>query len=81
MGAASGATGSNNWRSFPNNFVYSGGWYGSSANNRGNFGYYWSSTARNTYNAYYLYFVSSNVSPTGNSDKSRGFSVRCVISQ
>ncbi|RYC74649.1 InlB B-repeat-containing protein [Candidatus Nanosyncoccus alces] len=45
MGGNTSSTDSNNWRSFPNNFVYSGYWYGSSAYNRGYYGYYWSSTA------------------------------------
>ncbi len=73
---------SNKWRSFPNNFVYSGGWAGSSADIRGNGGYYWSSTAGSTDNAYYLVFVSSIVSPTYYVvNKYYGFSVRCVISQ
>ena len=79
MGGGTSATDSNNWRSFPNNFVYSGGWNGSSANSRGGYGDYWSSTANDTYNAYYLYFSSGSVNPgTGNGDKSYGVSVRCV---
>ena len=78
MGAATGAAGSNNWRSFPNNFVYSGYWYGSSAYYRGNYGYYWSSTAGNTSSAYNLYFHSGYVNPTNSSDKYYGHSVRCV---
>ncbi|MBQ1373478.1 hypothetical protein IIY66_01585, partial [Candidatus Saccharibacteria bacterium] len=81
MGAASGATGSNNWRSFPNNFVYSGNWYGSSAYYRGSYGYYWSSTAYSTYYAYGLYFGSSSVYPANNGNKYGGYSVRCVVSQ
>ena len=81
MGAASGATGSNDWRSFPNNFVYSGRWIGSSAYYRGNGGYYWSSTASGTNYAYYLGFYSSYVYPTDNYYKYLGYSVRCVVSQ
>ena len=81
MGAATGAAGSNNWRSFPNNFVYSGGWYGSSANYRGGNGYYWSSTASYTSVAYGLGFSSSGVSPASNYGKYYGLSVRCVVSQ
>ena len=73
------ATASNRWRSFPNNFVYSGGWDGSSAYNRGYYGYYWSSTASDTNYAYYLYFNSGSVSPgVYNSNKYYGGSVRCV---
>ena len=79
MGAASGTAGSNNWRSFPNNFVYSGSWDGSSAYGRGYNGSYWSSTASNISSAYRLYFSSDNVSPgTYDNNKSNGFSVRCV---
>ena len=79
MGAATGAAGSNNWRSFPNNFVYSGDWYGSSASDRGSNGYYWSSTASITVLAYYLYFGSGSVDPAGGyGNKYVGFSVRCV---
>ena len=81
MGAASGTIGSNNWRSFPNNFVYSSYWGGSSARGRGYYGYYWSSTANSTYGAYYLYFSSSYVDPTDGSGKNYGYSVRCVVSQ
>ena len=83
MGGTGGWQGSteasNRWRSFPNNFVYSGYWYGSSAYSRGNLGYYWSSTALNTDYAYYLYFGSGSVDPgTNGSGKDGGNSVRCV---
>ena len=81
MGGNTSATGSNNWRSFPNNFVYSGSWYGSSADFRGYGGHYWSSTAYSTGGAYYLYFYSSYVAPSVNFYKNYGFSVRCVVSQ
>ena len=70
---------SNRWRSFPNNFVYSGNWHGSSAGKRGSFGYYWSSTASNNSYAYSLYFYSGDVDPgTYGGGKGNGFSVRCV---
>ncbi len=81
MGGNTSEQGSNNWRSFPNNFVYSGGWFGSSAGSRGIYGFYWSSTAYNTDFAYSLYFYSSYVSPTYNYYKYGGYSVRCVVSQ
>ncbi len=42
------------------------------------FGYYWSSTANNSDNAYDLYLDNSNVSPAGNFIKYAGSSVRCV---
>ena len=66
-------------RTYPNNFLYSSYVYGASLNNRGNYGYYWSSTANNSYNAYYLYFSSTSVSPgTNSSSKFCGWSVRCI---
>ena len=68
---------SNAWRSFPNNFIYSGYWNGSSPNSRGSNGYYWSSTAGDTSNAYYLYLYNSYVSFYSN-NKYYGSSVRCV---
>ncbi len=69
----------NKLRAFPNNFLYSGSFNTSSANNRGSHGSYWSSTAVNNNTSYYLYLGSSNVNPgTGSLNKSNGFSVRCV---
>jgi uncharacterized protein (TIGR02145 family) len=66
-------------RNFPNNFLYSGNFYTSSASNRGSNGYYWSSTAYNYYYSYNLYLHSSNVSPgTSYSEKYNGRSIRCV---
>ena len=78
MGNDTSSLGSNNWRSFPNNFVYSGYWYGSSARRRGNYGYYWSSTASNSDYAYYLYLYSGSVYPGDGGNKYSGYSVRCV---
>ena len=79
MGGGTGSAASNNWRSFPNNFVYSGYWYGSSANNRGNGGFYWSSTAYYPNYAYGLRFYSDYVGPgTDGNNKFNGNSVRCV---
>ncbi len=52
---------------------------GSSVNNAGSQGRYWSSTYNNTNNAYNLYFNSSgNVNPQNNNNKNLGFAVRCV---
>ena len=69
---------SNAWRSFPNNFIYSGYWYNSSPSSRGGYGYYWSSTADSyTSSAYYLYFYNSYVG-TSNNSKYNGYSIRCV---
>ena len=44
----------------------------------GDYGYYWSSVASSSPNAYYLYFLSSIVRPSGNSYRFYGLSVRCV---
>ena len=74
------AEASNRWRSYPNNFVYSGYVNGSSVSNRGAYGYYWSSSAGNSSSAYYLVFYSSGVNPgTGNvGSKYYGSMARCV---
>ena len=70
---------SNRWRTYPNNFVYSGYVNGSSVNDRSSSGYYWSSSAGYSNYAYYLYFNSSNVYPGTNlSSKYYGWMVRCV---
>ena len=46
--------------------------------NAGSYGYYWSSTASSSYNAYYLYFSSGNFYPANYNYKCFGTSVRCV---
>ena len=74
------ATAGRNLRAYPNNFVYSGYFYSSSAGGRGSYGYYWSSTALHSSGGYLLRFNSSSVSPgTGDSNKYLGSSVRCVL--
>ncbi|MBQ3452578.1 hypothetical protein IJG28_00010 [Candidatus Saccharibacteria bacterium] len=68
-------------RSYPNNFVYSGGVSSGLVSNRGSYGYYWSSTAISSNYAYYLYLNSSSVNPgTNRSVKYQGWPVRCVVS-
>jgi len=57
--------------------VYAGHYYSSSFGNGGSNGYYWSSTAYSSANAYYLVFDSSN-SGVYDGTKRYGFSVRCV---
>ena len=80
MGNNTSSQGSNIWRSFPNNFVYSGERLGSSAGLRGGYGIYWSSTAYGGYHAYFLHFNGDYVSPaTSSRDRVSGFSVRCVV--
>ena len=74
-----GNTATKAFRQFPNNFVYSGYFYTSSAYYRGSYGSYWSSTAYNSSNSYSLILYSSNVYPGTNiSNKDYGRSVRCV---
>ena len=69
------------FRTFPNNFVYSGIVNGSSKNYRSSGGYYWSATAGRVDSAYHFHLSSESVNP-GISDlnKNRGKSVRCVLS-
>ena len=66
------------WRAFPNNFIYSGGFYGASANNRGSRGEYWSHTAVNSYNTYTMAFISNNFYLTGANARYRGYTIKCV---
>ena len=46
---------------------------------RGIFGYYWSSTPYNSYNAYNFRFSSSNITPQDDNYRSYGRSVRCLM--
>lgn len=59
-------------------YMYSGNWDSGSFAYQGSRGYYWSSAASATTNAYNLYFNIPNVYPTRNSDKRYGAAVRCV---
>ncbi len=73
------AQGSKDWRTYPNNFVYSGYWSSTRAYTRSTHGDYWSSSAGDSHYAYYLILESSNVKPgTKNYFKYFGLSVRCV---
>ena len=75
-----GATMPNKWRSYPNNFLYSGYFTTSSADSRGSSGNYWSSTARNNYYSYFLLLNSTYVRPgTDFSNKNLGRSIRCMV--
>ncbi|MBR3253163.1 InlB B-repeat-containing protein [Candidatus Saccharibacteria bacterium] len=77
--AASTEASSRIWRSYPNNYVYSGYYGSSSASSRGSTIYLWTSTAVDYTSAYYASLSYSSVS-AGNSplNKFRGGSVRCV---
>ena len=59
-------------------FVLSGYRNGGSTFGQGDFGHYWSSTARSASIAYRLNLDSSNVTPAGSNNKYYGFSVRCI---
>ena len=83
MGGNTSAQDANNWRSFPNNFTYSGLWSGLTTYSRGYAGYYWSSTADTAGGAYSLRFYYDYVDPTNGKNfgsKNDGFSVRCILS-
>ena len=77
-GSPEGSNASTVFRTYPNNFLYSGYVYGSSVTNRGSNGDYWSKSASNSNGAYYLDFYSSSVGPSYVSNKRYGFSVRCL---
>ena len=57
--------------------VYAGDYYNSQFYDGGSGGYYWSSTADNSFNAYVLFFYSSSAGVSYN-NKYNGRSVRCV---
>ena len=66
-------------RAYPTNFLYSGYFDTSSANDRGSLGLYWSSAATDAYTSYGLRLYSTGVIPgTGVRNKYRGFTARCV---
>ncbi|MBQ3320844.1 hypothetical protein IJG71_01805, partial [Candidatus Saccharibacteria bacterium] len=67
-------------RKYPNNFLYSGDIYGSSVNNRGSYGVYWSSTAYGSSSAYYLGFESLRFYVGATYVyRSNGYALRCVF--
>ena len=72
------AEASNRWRSYPNNFLYSGGWWVSVATNRGLYGRYWSRAARSSDDAQELILSSTYSVPDGYSGKQDGIAVRCL---
>ncbi|WP_444946993.1 FISUMP domain-containing protein [Ornithobacterium rhinotracheale] len=52
--------------------------YNASFNNRGSYGYYWSSSQGNSKNAWNMNFYSGDSNPSYNNDQAYGFSVRCL---
>ena len=66
-------------RAYPNNYIYSGNFYGSSAYNRGSYGLYWVSTADSSSHSYNLLLGSSLIYPgTYEYYKSSGRTIRCI---
>ena len=76
---ATDSTASNNLRSYPNNFVYSGTVGGSSFYSRNSNGNYWSASGASSRSAYGMYFYSTYVYPgTDDISKYYGRMVRCL---
>ena len=77
-----GATMSERFRSFPNNFLYYSGFFRDTYTyNRGSYGYYWSrSTNYSSSYSYYLSIGSSNLHPSDSFYKFCGLSIRCLVS-
>ena len=80
LSATTGANGSKVWRSFPNNFLYSGAIRGSEAKYRGSSGSYWSSSVHDVDDVYSMYFHSFDLYPGSPviHEKHDGLTVRCV---
>lgn len=74
----SNRTSSNKYRSFPNNFLYTGRWEDSSLYYHGGTGYYASSSASSNERNYYLYFTMDRLEH-GTMYKYNGITARCVI--
>ena len=69
------------FRMYPNNFVYSSYVVSGSFYDRGSDGYYWSSTAYDSGNAYYLVLNDARVLPgTVSYNKYGGRPIRCLVS-
>ncbi|MBQ1298329.1 hypothetical protein IIY24_00620 [Candidatus Saccharibacteria bacterium] len=77
--STAGTTQSKVWRSFPNNFLYSGNFDSASPSLRGSYGYYWSSTASNNNRSYGLLLGSTDLHPgTNYRNRYLGQSIRCI---
>ena len=77
-GSPEGSNASIAFRTYPNNFLYSGYVLGSSVPTRGSAGYYWSKSAFGSNYAYALYLLNVLVYPSNGYNKHHGFSVRCL---
>ena len=86
LGTQLGATTSNEtssqiWRSYPNNYIYSGYYDNYSTSDRGTASYYWTSTANNSTTVYALSSNSTTIDPGRTASgiyKYQGRTVRCV---
>ena len=68
------------FRNYPNNFLYSGYFNTFLSEERGENGYYWSSTPADDDTSYHLRINKSNTHPGTNMDhKYFGYSVRCIL--
>ena len=80
--SSSGSTSSdmsNRFRTFPNNFLYSGNFSDSSASGRGTHGIYWSRSAYSSNNSYAMRLDSMALFSSTSANKYGGYSVRCLI--
>ena len=69
---------SNRWRTYPNNFVYSGSLHGSSVGGSNWLGYYPSSSGYSDSGIRGLSLISGHINPSNILSKNNGYSVRCV---
>ena len=68
------------FRSYPNNFIYSGSAMNASILSRGSYSYYWSSTPDSNNDSYRFSLDESNVYPGVNiGSKYFGYNIRCVV--
>ena len=73
---------SNNWRKYPNNFLFSGQQNGGSITNRGETGNYQGATPSSQTNFYNFWLQSNKASTNSNGSlKTRGQNVRCMMQE
>ena len=73
-----GAIMSSRYRSYPNNFLYSGNTYSQYISDRGYYGLYWSKLVSYSDRAYNFFFDSGSVDPSQYNYKNYGLTVRCL---
>ena len=78
-GIGTGDIMSHRFRTFPNNFLYSGLFNGNTAWGHGEDGQYWSRSVYGNGSSYALYLYTTFLKPSENSSSVLGFSVRCLI--